>query len=168
MNAEHSSPFFSPKDIALTTMTPEQEKAAQQGWCMKCAQPSLSEKHRDAGTRWLQCSRCRTVYALTESQSTADARDGEGLPEFPFKSAQAYAKEHEGLPPMPERILMFAEGEDLEAIRSYALAAVEAERNRCIRLVLAEHLEDPTDSDEDTAYDSAVDHCAAAIRQPKP
>jgi hypothetical protein len=57
-------PFFTAKDIALATMTPEQESAAQQGWCMKCAMPSLSEKHREGGMRWLQCSRCTTVYAL--------------------------------------------------------------------------------------------------------
>jgi hypothetical protein len=57
-------PFFTAKDLALATMTPEQEAAAQQGWCMKCALPSLSEKHREGGMRWLQCSRCTTVYAL--------------------------------------------------------------------------------------------------------
>lgn len=56
--------FFTAKDIALATMTPEQEAAAQQGCCMKCAQPSLSEKTRERGMRWLQCSRCQTVYAL--------------------------------------------------------------------------------------------------------
>lgn len=57
-------PFFSAKDIALAIMTPEQESAAQQGQCPKCALPSLSEKHREGGMRWLQCSRCTTVYAL--------------------------------------------------------------------------------------------------------
>jgi hypothetical protein len=56
--------FFSPADLAKAVMTPEMQAAAERGECMKCAQPSLSEKHREGGLRWLQCSRCMTVYAL--------------------------------------------------------------------------------------------------------
>lgn len=56
--------FFSPADLDKAVMTPEMQAAAERGECMKCAQPSLAEKHREGGLRWLQCSRCMTVYVL--------------------------------------------------------------------------------------------------------
>jgi hypothetical protein len=75
MASPAGQPFFTAKDIALATMTPEQEAAAQQGRCPKCDLPSLSEKHREGGVRWLQCSRCTSVYALGVPASLNDQQE---------------------------------------------------------------------------------------------
>jgi hypothetical protein len=63
-SAGAGQPFFDPATIAKAAMTPEMQAAAERGECIKCARPSLTEKRREGAMRWLQCSRCTSVYVL--------------------------------------------------------------------------------------------------------
>lgn len=53
-------------------------------------------------------------------------------------------------------------------LRLLALVEQPTILDRAIAAVEAEHLEDPTDSDGDKAYDLAVDHCVRALRALQP
>jgi hypothetical protein len=75
--APAGQPFFDPATIAKAVMTPEQEAAVRQGSCPKCARPPLSEKHRAEGLRWLQCSRCTSVYVLPDGVALPEGKSHE-------------------------------------------------------------------------------------------
>jgi hypothetical protein len=78
------------------------------------------------------------------------------------------------LPPMPEGEVKSCTGDrwnevaveyfTADQMRAYAEEAVRLEREACLEAVLWERLGDAPECAEDTAYNNAIDHAAAAIR----